>query len=748
MKSQITLKSKHLFFITLLISMQLFSQQFIGKVINTYNKPIENAYVYNVTSNSHTHTKANGSFVLEKSNEGDVVEIGILGYEKIAITLSENFLKESKTITLMMKSFMLDEMVLTNKQDPLQTIVRVDLDKNPVNSSQQILQKVPGLFIGQHAGGGKAEQIFLRGFDIDHGTDLALSVDGIPVNMVSHAHGQGYSDLHFVIPETIEKINFGKGPYYANKGDFNTAGYVDFKTKSYLDKSKIEIGFGQFNTFRTLGMFNLLDKNSTDNAFVAIEYLATDGFVESPQNFSRINIFSKYKTFLKDNSSLALSVSHFTSKWDASGQIPVREVANGNITRFGAIDDTEGGETSRTNINLEHTKLLKNNIKVTSNAFYSNYNFNLFSNFTFFLDDPVNGDQIKQTENRDIFGFNTQFAKKTALGNTPVSLTFGTGLRADIIDNLELSHTLQRKEVLNNIQLGKVHQTNYYAFFNTEFELGKFIVAPALRLDYLDFAYNDYLLSTYKTFSKSKVIVNPKLNITYTPNEKTQWFIKSGIGFHSNDTRVVATQPNRETLPRAYGLDFGNVWKPTSKMIINTALWYLLSEDELVYVGDAGIVEPSGKTQRYGIDLGFRYQLTKWLYVNSDATFTKAKSVNSPSSENNIPLAPKVTVTGGMSINNYHNFSGGINYRYIGDRAANEDNSIVAEGYFVTDANINYMIKDITLGLAVENLFDTEWKETQFATESRLKNEANPVEEIHFTPGTPFALKASIRYSF
>ena len=742
------MKAKLILLLTFLNCFYLFPQAYLGEIINTNSKPLENVYVYNVTSNTHTHTELDGKFVINNSKVGDFVEFRLLGYEKKTIQLTKKNFKDTNIITLSMKSFVLDEMILSNKQDPLQTFVRIDLDKKPVSSSQQILQKVPGLFIGQHAGGGKAEQIFLRGFDIDHGTDLALSVDGIPVNMVSHAHGQGYSDLHFVIPETIEKINFGKGPYYASKGDFNTAGYVDFKTKSYLDESQIEIGIGQFNTFRTLGMFNLLDKNSTDNAYVAIEYLATDGFVESSQNFSRINLFSKYKTFLKDNSSLSLSASHFTSKWDASGQIPEREVANGNITRFGSIDDTEGGTTSRTNINIEHSKVLNNDVKVTSNIFYSNYNFNLFSNFTFFLDDAVNGDQIKQTENRDIFGFNSQFKKKLKASNTPITLTFGTGLRADIINNLELSHTLQRKEVLDEVQLGKVYQTNYYSFIQSEFELGKFTITPALRLDYLNFAYNDYLLNEYKTFSKSKVIVNPKVSMMYTPNAKTQWFLKSGIGFHSNDTRVVAKQPNRKILPRAYGLDIGNVWKPTSKVAINTALWFLLSEDELVYVGDAGIIEPSGKSERYGLDVGFRYQINDWFYLNSDATFTKAKILDSPLGQDNIPLAPIVTVTGGLSVNNYKNFSGAIDYRYLGDRPANEDNSIVAEGYFVTDANISYKIKDITLGFAVENLFDVAWNETQFATESRLQNESNSVEEIHFTSGTPFSVKASIRYSF
>ncbi len=731
----------------MLFSLQSFSQQFSGRIVNTDKEPLENVYVYNTTSNSHTHTKINGDFILENSKVGDVIEVGILGYKKLQFTLNDTQLKNNTTLILETKVFLLDELMLTKKMDPIQTVVKIDLAKNPVNSSQDILQKVPGLFIGQHAGGGKAEQIFLRGFDIDHGTDLSLSVDGMPVNMVSHAHGQGYSDLHFVIPETIQKINFGKGPYYANHGDFNTAGYVDFKTKSAIQKSQINIGIGQFNTFRTLGMFNLLGNKSNESAYVALEYLATDGFVESPQNFSRINLFSKYNTYLKDNSKFTLTASHFTSKWDASGQIPQREIDNKNITRFGSIDDTEGGETSRTNLNFQYNKTLDDNVELQTNVFYTKYAFKLFSNFTFFLEDPINGDQIKQQEDRDIFGFNSQFKKSTNISDIDVILTAGIGLRTDIVKNVELSHTLNRKTLLNNIQLGDVNQTNYYAFLNAEFEFGNFTIAPALRLDYLDFQYNDALQPTYTSESASKAIVNPKLNFTYTPNENVQWFIKSGIGFHSNDTRVVVKQTNK-TLPRAYGLDVGNSWKPTSKLIVNTALWYLFSEEEFVYVGDAGIVEPSGESERYGLDVGIRYQFADWLYFNTDATFTKARSVEEVAGQDYIPLAPKVTLTGGLSVNNYHNFSGGINYKYIGDRAANEDNSIVAEGYFVADANLNYKMNNITLGISFENLFDVAWNETQFATASRLKNEANPVEEIHFTPGTPFSAKLSVSYTF
>ncbi len=723
------------------------AQELKGKIIDTYNNPIENAYVFNVSSNAHTHSDLNGNFKVLNTNIGDTIQIGILGFQKQEVVLNAQNFNDFRVV-LKTKIFQLEELVLRKEINALQTISKIDLEVNPVNNSQEILRKVPGLIIGQHAGGGKAEQIFLRGFDIDHGTDITLSVDGMPINMVSHAHGQGYSDLHFVIPETIQKIDFGKGPYYAKQGDFNTAGYVNFSTKNSIQNSMVSLEVGQFNSQRFLGMFDLLEGSKRDDAYVAVEYIATDGPFESPQNFSRLNLFGKYNTFLNGKDRVSVTASHFTSTWDASGQIPEREVNNGNITRFGAIDDTEGGTTSRTNFNVELNKTLSEESILKSNVFYSKYNFELFSNFTFFLEDPVNGDQIRQFENRDIFGANAQIISNKLFGDVEAKFTKGAGLRYDIINDIELSHTKNRQEVIDRIQLGDVRQTNMYAFFNSEFEIGKFKISPAVRLDYFKFIYNDALQTNYNTLTKNKAIVTPKLNFLYSQNDNLQWFLKSGIGFHSNDTRVVLQQNADKVLPKAYGLDFGNIWKPTKNMVINTAVWYLLSEEEFVYVGDAGIVEPSGESERYGLDLGVRYQFTDWLYFNTDVTFTKARSLENISGEDYIPLAPDFTAVGGLSVNNLGNFSGGFQYRYIDDRPATEDNSIVAEGYFVADFNVNYKMKDITLGLAIENIFDVAWNETQFATESRLQNEQNSVEEIHFTPGTPFFAKASITYTF
>ena len=715
-----------------------------GKIVDIDGIPLENAYLVNTNSENHAHTNEFGFFSIDKTVVGDVLKINALGYKKTNFTIS------SRDIIIVLEDdiFRLNEIVIQPKLSAMNVISKIDLQTTPVNSSQEILRKVPGLFIGQHAGGGKAEQLFLRGFDIDHGTDIAIAVDGIPVNMVSHAHGQGYADLHFVIPETVEKIDFGKGTYYADKGNFATAGYVGFQTKDKLEKSSIGLEIGQFNTLRTVGLFNLLGNHKTQSAYIATEYILTDGPFDSPQNFNRINLLGKYSTILSDNSKFSVLASRFSSKWDASGQIPQRLIDDRTISRFGAVDNTEGGNTSRTNVNVSLSKPIDENTFMKANAFYSNYQFELYSNFTFFLEDPINGDQIKQKENRGIYGIIAELNQKTNLNDVAVLLQYGVGFRADATKDSELSHTLNRKTVLENIKLGDINESNLFSYFNSEFNFGKLMINPAVRLDYFKFNYQDKLTTDYKTQSESKVKFSPKLNFIYSQNNNLQFFLKSGIGFHSNDTRVVVQNNGKQVLPTAIGADIGTIWKPFPKLIVNSALWYLFLEQEFVYVGDAGIIEPSGKSKRMGAELGLRYQLNDWLYFDADANYTYARSIDEPKGQDYIPLAPDFTTTGGLSFQKIQGFSGGLRYRYLKSRPANEDNSIIAKGYFVSDFNVNYQYKSINFGISIENLFDTAWNETQFATESRLQNESESVEEIHFTPGTPFFMKGKITYTF
>ncbi|MFN2440938.1 MAG: TonB-dependent receptor domain-containing protein, partial [Chitinophagaceae bacterium] len=220
-----------------------------------------------------------------------------------------------------------------------------------------------------------------------------------------------------------------------------------------------------------------------------------------------------------------------------------------------------------------------------------------------------------------------------------------------------------------------------------------------------------------------------------------QLYLKAGKGFHSNDTRVVVANDGKEILPAAYGSDLGIILHPAKKLLFNAAAWYLYLRQEFVYVGDAGIIEPSGKTRRIGADFSARYQFTAKLFADANINWAKGRFIENPKGEDYIPLAPTVTSTGGISYQNKIGLTGSLRYRYIKSRPANETNTVKAKGYFVTDATINYTKSKFEVGLAIENLFNTKWNETQFNIESRLKNEPAPVSELHFTPGVPFFAK-------
>lgn len=742
------LKLSLTFSLSIFFHIALFAQVLEGTVKNDDGQPIIDAYVYLINSKMHSHTDDLGYFKLSNVAADDTLVVTYLGYHTIRKTLNQEALDQPLRLTMKEGKLLLDQVQVTGSMRNPYQISNIDLKLNPVKSSQEILQKVPGLIIAQHAGGGKAEQIFLRGFDIDHGTDIAINVDGMPVNMVSHAHGQGYSDLHFLIPETVADIEFGKGTYYADIGNFGTAGYVNFSTKDRIEKSTIGVEYGRFDTRRIYGLVDLLGDSKNTSAYVASEYIYSDGPFESSQNFNRFNLMAKWVKNFEDDSKLTLQASRFDSKWDASGQIPQRLVDAGTISRFGAVDDTEGGFTSRTNLALNHLKPLGTSSLVKTNVYMVKYDFQLFSNFTFFLDNPVDGDQIMQKEERTIYGLQSEIFDTRYYESFSLNSQLGVGLRHDVVNENQLSSTLNRSTLRERFAYGDVHESNMFAFAATEFDFGHWLIVPGIRFDFFSFEYVDFLQTLYETQSKNAAIISPKLNLIYNPNQNLQLYLKSGKGFHANDTRV-AINDDLKTIPAAYGVDLGAVWKPNRKVWLTAALWNLYLEQEFVYVGDAAIVEPSGETSRNGIEVGARVQISDHLFLDSDATYTIARSIENgvENGEDYIPLAPDLTVAGGISYNN-NGWSSSLRYQYIKDRPANEDNSLVAEGYLIVDANASYSFDDVTLGISIDNLFNTEWNQAQFATESRLQNEPSSVEEIHFTPGTPFFLKGRIAFNF
>ncbi|MEQ1677275.1 MAG: TonB-dependent receptor [Chitinophagaceae bacterium] len=500
-----------------------------------------------------------------------------------------------------------------------------------------------------------------------------------------------------------------------------------------------------------VGLLKLFNKSTEKNRqqfYVASEYSTTDGYFDSPQDFHRFNLMGKYNAWFGNQSQLSITASTFDSKWNASGQVPDRAVEAGIINRFGAIDDTEGGNTSRTNINVRFNKQWKNNWKTTDQLYFSHYKFNLFSNFTFFLEDPVNGDMINQKETRNIFGYNTTAAKSYLLGTMKSNTELGGGFRYDDVNDIELAKAT-RTTFYNSIQKGDVRELNSFLYINQDVELSdKFSLNAGLRYDHFIFKYKDELAGATDFSKRQKGTFSPKLNFSYSPNQKVKLYLNNGIGFHSNDTRVILDNQANDILPKVIGTDLGVILKPSKNLILKTALWHLYSQQEFVYVGDAGIVEPSGKTRRMGIDVSARYQFAKWLFGDIDLNLTRARAIGEAKGEDFVPLAPSFTSIGGVTAKGKNGFSGSLRYRFIDSRPADEINSVRAQGYFLLDAVAAYKLNQFEFSVSGENLLNRKWREAQFNTESRLQAEPDPVSEIHYTPGSPRFIKAAITFTF
>lgn len=757
---------KHLFIITFFsIAVSSYSQETIkGKVIdNSTLEPLESALISDRNYNNETLADKNGNFVLQHVNKGDSLSISFIGYATQVLTAGA--ITNSVNIKLEKGYMDLADVVITSHSNNLttsKTLSAIDLNMRPVKSAQDLMRLVPGLFIAQHMGGGKAEQIFLRGFDADHGTDVNVSVDGLPVNLVSQGHGQGYADLHFLIPETVANYDFGKGPYYTNKGDFCTAGYVVYNTKSVLDKSMIKVEGGQFSTIRGVALINLLSdkaKLNGESAYIAGEALYTNGGpFDVQEHFNRFNFFGKYNTRVGVNSNLTISASSLTSRWRAAGEVPNRAQAEGYIKDpFGSIDSAQGGYTTRANAYVKLTSNLHNNVEMENQVYYSHCYFNLISNFLFYFVNPVTGDEFGQHEKRDIYGYNGKISRKGISGNVVFTSTGGIGVRYDATHPSWLAHT-EDGNILNFLQLGNVKELNANAYFDETIEAGKWLFNAGVRFDYFHFYYlstapaSDTAADIYDGLKTGlgKAIICPKFNVQYTASSKVQLYLKTGKGFHSNDARVVIADQGYKVIPAAYGADLGINWKPAPRLFINVALWYLFLQQEFTYGSDYGdeSVSPGGRTTRKGIDFSTRYQINNWLYGDLNLNFAKPRSIDDPKGQDYIPLAPTFTSTAGLFVNFKNGINGGISYRWLAKRAGNEDYSLTAKGYFITDLTLNYTKKRYEIGVGIENLFDQHWEEAQFEYESRLQYETSPVDEISNTPGVPFFARAKLSVFF
>lgn len=727
-----------------------------------------------IITDSATHVPVNGvTVILLPENKTDIsdeagrfsfknvrsaagsIRISAVGYGQKVFNVAG--FKNGQIIPISSRQTQLSEVMITSGNlNPYKAISETDIKMRGVSNSQEVLRMVPGLFIGQHQGGGKAEQIFLRGFDNDHGTDISLNVDGLPINMVSHAHGQGYADSHFIIPETIESTTYEKGSYNAENGDLAVTGAVSFHTADAISTNMVKVEAGQFNTYRVLGMVNLLsEKAKTKNQswYAASEYRYSDSYFDNPQHFKRFNFFTKYHGKLSENNWLTLTASTLYSSWNASGQIPESAVNEGKVGFYGALDPNEGGVTSRSNFNAQLLTVLDNHDLIKNQFYYSRYKFDLHTNFTFFLVDSVNGDEIRQKEARNLYGYNGSYTHEGYIRNVKFTTIAGINARLDATTNSELSHTVNRYTLINAVKLGDITEFGAGAYLNETIRFDqKLSLNAGLRFDQFYYQYNNKLasdstLSGISFYTAKNSIISPKLNFYYQATDKTQFYWLLGKGFNSNDTRVVVAAKGLQTLPAAYNTDIGTLFKPTKNLLINAALWYSYLQQEYVYAGDGGTVDFSGRTRRIGADLSVRYQPLASLYFDADVNYAHGRALDDPEGQNYIPLAPVWSSTGGITYQHKSGINGSLRYRYLADRPANEDYSLVATGYFVNDLVLNYTKHKYEIGLTVNNLFNVKWKETQFETLTRLKNEA-AINGIAFTAGTKFVAVAHLSYFF
>ncbi len=621
----------------------------------------------------------------------------------------------------------------------------------PQGRPAQVLRLIPGFMAVEHSGGaGKADQYFLRGFDADHGTDVAFFSDGMPINLRSHAHGQGYTDLNFIIPETIEGLDVSKGAYLPEYGDFATAGAVNFRTRQVVQEGVVQAASGQFDTQRHLLMFSPT-KERVRTLFAAEGYY-TNGPFQNDNRYVRTNLMGKMTTNLSSRDELSLTATFHKSQWNGSGEIPLRAVTDGTIARFGAIDPSEGGKTLRSTAKVNYHYDTTAGGQFFANAYGQYYRLDLFTNFTFFLNDPVNGDGIQQSDRRVMYGGDLGYKQHGEVLGLPSSGTIGFQTR---VDNIHARLGAHRTRVpIGTTTDSDVLEASYAPFVKAEVQPTSWMrLTGGLRAETFTFDVRNRCATCadQPAGRTSSSIVLPKINLILGPWAGTDFFVNYGEGYHSNDARS-AVVPGSSPLARAKSYEVGVRLKPWGPegVELTATLWRLDLKSELLFVGDAGGTEIRGASTREGVEAAARGQVWGPLSFNGSVTYTNAEFRSGEA----IPLAPEVTAYGAVLLKWPEGLTSQLQATYLGVRPLNEDRSIKAPSWIDVDLTERYQLP-IRLShgrmeafLFVQNLFNTRWEQATFAFASRLRNEAGPVTDIHFVPGNPRTVMGGVAWYF
>ncbi len=626
-----------------------------------------------------------------------------------------------------------------------------ELSQRPVLRRGELLEVVPGVVITQHSGGGKANQYFVRGFNLDHGTDFHVSLDGMPVNFRTHAHGQGYADLNFLIPEFIERLDYSKGPFNAQLGDLSTAGAAQYRLFHELPRGLAGITIGENDYFRAV----LGDSWVVGDGVLTLggEHTRENGPWSEPDSYRRFNGFLRYHVGDDDNYFNVTAMAH-AGEWDATDQIPRRAIRDGRLGRFDAFDTSSGGETARHSLQMSWQA--KNASTTTHmDAWVGYYDLDLFSNFTYLLSDPINGDQFEQKESRFFAGIDLWRRWEYDLAGLPSHTTIGLQTQHDWINDIGL-HLTKNQQRLATVREDDVYQSNLGLYLDHETQVTPWLrVGAGLRADGFLFDVDG---DSVNSGQETDGILSPKFHLVLGPWAETEIYLNGGLGFHSNDARgtTITRDPVSgdavdavDPLVRTEGLEIGLRTQVIPDLTATVSLWGLRSDSEFVYVGDAGTTEAGPASERYGVEVAAYWRPTDWLAVDAEYAWSHARFRDLPSSENHIPNAVEHMASAGITAGNEEGLYTSLRARYFSPRPLDESGDIEGDTSFQLNGRIGYRRGPWDFAIDCLNILDRKDNDIEYYYESRLPGEpAEGIADVHLHPSEPrqFRLSATYRW--
>ncbi|BDG09973.1 TonB-dependent receptor [Anaeromyxobacter paludicola] len=633
------------------------------------------------------------------------------------------------------------------------TVTQQLVEDRPILRPGEVLELVPGLVITQHSGAGKANQYFLRGFNLDHGTDFATTLDGVPLNLRTHAHGQGYTDLNPLIPELVDHVDYFKGPYFASKGDFASAGAADLHYAEALPETLFQATLG------TLGYRRAVAAGSPELAggrlLYGFEYAHEDGPWVHPDDYRRVSGVLRY-THPLGAGKVSVEATAYAGTWDATDQIPLRAVVSGALDRYGAVDPTSGGSSHRYGLSASLEEPLLGGV-LRANAYAVKYDLDLFSDFTYFLDDPVHGDQFEQRDDRWYYGTSGSWRWLGALAGARLQAELGWEGRLERIAPVGLYHTAARVR-LETTREDRVWEASgaLYGSLDAAFTPWLRAIVGARYDGYLfDVASSDPRNGGHASAGRA----SPKASLVLGPWAQTELFANFGYGFHSNDARGVTTTVDPATgervqpvtpLVQTRGGELGIRTELVPRMQTSLSLWRLDLDSELLFTGDAGTTEPSRPSRRQGLEWSVRYEPLRWLLFDLDLAWSRARFTDPDPAGDHVPGSIETAVSAGATVHALGPWSASAFLRHFGPRPLVEDDRVRSSASTTVNAQLAYRLGEhVRLTLDVFNLLDSRVDDIAYFYVSRSKGEpAAGVADVHFHPAEPRSARATVAVLF